>query len=150
MFLGLRGNRTIQSAYLDRIAQKYDLRVAEDYFNPKLVLGGRYVASKGSVDGTREVIAPVARMVSPIGTQFSLSWNSQINRSDRYGNQRRNGVTFTVLQPLLRGAGDVATAPVRLARLMEQSNRLGLQATVSRTVTRIILAYRDLLRTRNN
>ena len=104
MFLGLRGNRTIQSAYLDRIAQKYDLRVAEDYFNPKLVLGGRYVASKGSVDGTREVIAPVARMVSPIGTQFSLSWNSQINRSDRYGNQRRNGVTFTVLQPLLRGA----------------------------------------------
>ena len=47
-------NRTIQSAYLDRIAQKYDLRVAEDYFNPKLVLGGRYVASKGSVDGTRE------------------------------------------------------------------------------------------------
>ena len=87
-------------------------------------------------------------MVSPIGTQFSLSWNSQINRSDRYGNQRRNGVTFTVLQPLLRGAGhDVATAPVRLARLMEQSNRLGLQATVSRTVTRIILAYRDLLRT---
>ena len=54
MFLGLRGNRTIQSAYLDRIAQKYDLRVAEDYFNPKLVLGGRYVASKGSVDGTRE------------------------------------------------------------------------------------------------
>jgi outer membrane protein TolC len=149
VFLGLRGNRTIQSAYLDRIAQKYDLRVAEDYFNPKLVLGGRYVASKGSVDGTREgVIAPVARMVSPIGTQFSLSWNSQINRSDRYGNQRRNGVTFTVLQPLLRGAGhDVATAPVRLARLMEQSNRLGLQATVSRTVTRIILAYRDLLRT---
>ena len=54
VFLGLRGNRTIQSAYLDRIAQKYDLRVAEDYFNPKLVLGGRYVASKGSVDGTRE------------------------------------------------------------------------------------------------
>ena len=50
------------------------------------------------------MIAPVARMVSPIGTQFSLSWNSQINRSDRYGNQRRNGVTFTVLQPLLRGA----------------------------------------------
>ena len=86
-------------------------------------------------------------MVKARSAQFSLSWNSQINRSDRYGNQRRNGVTFT--QPLLRGAGDVATAPVRLARLMEQSNRLGLQATVSRTVTRIILAYRDLLR-RNN
>ena len=102
------------------------------------------MATKGSDDGTREgVIAPVARMVSPIGTQFSLSWNSQINRSDRYGNQRRNGVTFTVIQPLATRRGrDVAAAPVRLARLMEQNNRLGLQATVSRTVTRIIRVSR--------
>ena len=56
-------------------------------------------------------------------------------------------MTFTVIQPLLRGAGrDVATAPTRLARLIEQNNRLMLQATVSDTVTRIILAYRELLR----
>lgn len=149
VFLGLRGNRTIRSAYLDRIAQKYDLRVAEDYFNPKLVLAGRYVAARSQDDDSREGnIAPVTRMITPIGTQLSLGWNTQINRSDRYGNQRNDGVTFTVIQPLLRGAGrDVATAPTRLARLIEQNNRLALQATVSDTVTRIILAYRELLRT---
>ena len=28
VFLGLRGNRTIRSAYFERVAQKYDLRVA--------------------------------------------------------------------------------------------------------------------------
>ena len=148
VFLGLRGNRTIRSAYFERVAQKYDLRVAEDYFNPKLVLAGRYIATRSQDDGTREGnIAPITRMITPIGTQLSLGWNSQINRSDRYGNQHSNGVTFTVIQPLLRGAGrDVATAPTRLARLIEQNNRLMLQATVSDTVTRIILAYRELLR----
>lgn len=149
VFLGLRGNRTIRSAYLDRIAQKYDLRVAEDYFNPKLLLVGRYIATRSQDDDSREGnIAPMSRMITPIGTQLNLGWNTRINRSDRYGGQRNDGVTFTVIQPLLRGAGrDVATAPTRLARLIEQNNRLTLQATVSDTVTRIILAYRELLRT---
>ena len=36
--LGLRGNRSIRSAYLTRLAQKFDLRVAEDYFSPKLLV----------------------------------------------------------------------------------------------------------------
>ncbi|MCH4587912.1 TolC family protein, partial [Achromobacter xylosoxidans] len=30
VFLGLRANRGIRSAYLTRVAQKFDLRVAED------------------------------------------------------------------------------------------------------------------------
>ena len=48
---------------------------------------------------------------------------------------------------MLRGAGrDVATAPVRLARLAEQANRLALKATVSDTITQVITAYRELLR----
>ena len=34
----LQQNRTIKNAYLDRVVQKYDLRVAEDKFSPKLYL----------------------------------------------------------------------------------------------------------------
>ena len=37
VFLGLRDNRAIRSAYLERIAQKFDLRVAADAFNPAAV-----------------------------------------------------------------------------------------------------------------
>jgi outer membrane protein TolC len=40
----------------------------------------------------------------------------------------------------------VTQAPLRLARLSEQANRLSLKATVARTVTRIASAYRELLR----
>ena len=38
IFLALRENRSIKSAYIDRIAQKYTLSVAEDQFNPDLFI----------------------------------------------------------------------------------------------------------------
>ncbi len=48
---------------------------------------------------------------------------------------------------MLRGAGwDVTTAPLRLARITEQSNRLNLKAGVAQTITAIITTYRELLR----
>ncbi len=148
VFLGLRGNRFIRSAYLERVAQKYDLRVAEDYFTPKLLLTGRYLGARSQDDRYRQAeVTPQTTKISEIGTRFSLSWANQLNQADRAGRLRNDGVTFAVIQPLLRGSGrEVATAPLRLARLTEQSNRLGLQARVAQTVTQIVLAYRELLR----
>ena len=53
VYLGLRNNRSIRSAYLQRIAQKFDLRVSEDLFNPKLLISGTYQANRGSKDSAR-------------------------------------------------------------------------------------------------
>ncbi|MFP8910294.1 TolC family protein, partial [Pseudomonas aeruginosa] len=53
VYLGLRNNRGIRSAYLQRIAQKFDLRVAADAFNPKLVVRGDYPATRATSDRTR-------------------------------------------------------------------------------------------------
>jgi outer membrane protein TolC len=67
--------------------------------------------------------------------------------ADQAGRFRNDGATFTVIQPLLRGAGrDVASAPLHLARLNEHAYKLNLKASVSNTITRIITAYRELLR----
>lgn len=41
--LGLRGNRDIRLSYLQRVAQKFDLRVAESFFSPRLLLSSRNV-----------------------------------------------------------------------------------------------------------
>ena len=140
VFLGLRDNRAIRSAYLERIAQKFDLRVEEDRFTPKLVLSGRHLANRNQDDRYRQSeVIPQATLLGEYGTQFSLSWSNQLTQADRAGRTRNDGATFTVIQPLLRGAGrDVATAPVRLARLAEQANRLALKATVSDTITQVI------------
>ena len=59
VYLGLRNNPAIRSAYLQRVAQKFDLRVAEDVFNPKLTLNSYYRSNRGSADNARNAnVAP--------------------------------------------------------------------------------------------
>jgi len=48
--LGLRGNRTIRSAYLQRISQRFDLKVAEEQFDPQFNVQGRYIVTQRDDD----------------------------------------------------------------------------------------------------
>ncbi|MET4163439.1 outer membrane protein TolC [Marinobacterium sp. MBR-111] len=146
--LGLRDNHSIRSAYLQRVAQKFDLRVAEDNFSPKLTIKGSHLAYRNQDDQYRQTnLSPTVTLQGEYGTQFSLSWAKQFTQTNNSGQSDHDGASFTVIQPLLRGAGrEVATAPVRLAQTTEQANRLTLKATVSDTITNIITAYRELLR----
>lgn len=148
IYLGLRNNRAIRSAYLDRVAQKFDLLVAEDRFTPKLVLSGSYLAARNQDDRYRQQeLAPTTALLTPYGSRVSLAWTHRTTLADEDGRTRNDGASITVIQPLLRGAGkEIATAPVRQAQLTEQANRLALKETVSQTITQIIMAYRDLLR----
>lgn len=147
IWLGLRDNRAIRSAYLNRISQKFDLRVAEDRFTPKLALSGRYLAMRNQSDRYRQSgLSPQATLLTPYGSRVSLGWNYSYTQADEAGRSGNDGATFSVIQPLLRGAGkDITTAPLRLARLSEQVNRLNLKSTLSQTITQIITAYRNLL-----
>jgi len=146
--LGLRNNRDIRSAYLERIAQKFDLRVEQDRFNPKLILNVRHLDNRHQDERYRQSeLLPQTTWLTKIGTRFSFSWNTQSTLPDQGERTRNDGASLTVIQPLLRGAGrDVVTAPLRLARLGEQANRLSLKATVSDTITQIIITYREVLR----
>lgn len=148
VYLGLRDNRSIQSAYLERIAQKFDLLVEEDRLNPKLVLSARHIASRSQNDQYRRTeVFPQTTLLTTLGTRFSLSWSNQLTLANQAGRTRNDGASLTVIQPLLRGAGrDVATAPLLLARLSEQSHQLSLKATVSNIIMQVIVAYRELLR----
>lgn len=148
VYLGLRNNPAIRSAYLQRVAQKFDLRVAEDVFNPKLTLNSSYRSTRGSVDNARNAnVTPSSSLLGEYGTRLSMSWTQQLNNADRAGRYRSDGLDLAIIQPLLRGAGwDATTAPLRLSRLAEQANRLNLKATVAQTISQIIATYRELLR----
>ncbi|WP_340608410.1 TolC family protein [Xenorhabdus bharatensis] len=145
--LGLRNNYAIRSVYLDRIAQKFDLRVAEDRFTPKLQLSGRYITGKNQAENfSKTSLSPNATLLTPLGTRFTLSWAREHNKSG-INSIHNDGASMTMIQPLLRGAGtDVNNAPVILAKLREQTNRLNLKSTISASITQIILAYHTLLR----
>jgi len=148
VYLGLRNNPAIRSAYLQRVAQKFDLRVAEDVFNPKLTLNSNYRTSRGSQDNVRNAnLAPTSSLLGEYGTRLSMAWTQQLNNANRAGRYRSDGLDLAIIQPLMRGAGwDATTAPLRLSRLAEQANRLNLKATVAQTISQIIATYRELLR----
>lgn len=147
IYLGLRNNRAIRSAYLDRVAQKFSLYVAEDRFTPKLMLNSTYRSSHNQSDRQQDAsLTPTTTLLTPYGTQVSLGWAYHHKQAKHAGWARNDGATISVIQPLLRGAGkDIATAPVRQAQLAEQINRLNLKSTVSSTITQIIASYRSLL-----
>jgi len=145
VFIGLRDNRTVKSAYLSRAAEKYDLFVARTRFLPSGVIDASVDRTRqDGQDSTSTVIAPAAVWLVPTGAQFQFAWT----RLDLRGTGSSQGTDTAVLgvsQPLLRGAGlAVNAAPVTLAALQDQINRLQLRATVSNTVASIIAAYRAL------
>jgi outer membrane protein TolC len=146
IFIALRSNRSVKSAYIERIAQKFDLRVAEDRFTPKVAVSGTAVRQNvGGIEVTSANVAPNASVLLPTGATLGFAWNNSIVTGSGVQTQTSTAdVNF--VQPLLRGGGiDVTLAPLRGARLEDKLNRLNLKKTVSETIAQVILAYRALL-----
>lgn len=143
--IGLRDNRTIKSAYLQRIVQKYDFVVSSDPFRPTLSLRGSLNRNRVSGETYRSSsYGPVIGWQAPTGATASFSWSRENEIGGASGAVDTTSLSLT--QPLLRGAGfDINAAPIERARLQEQQNRLALRDTVGRTVGQIIYAYRRLL-----
>ena len=88
ILLALRNNRTIESAYLDRVAQKFDLKVAEDEFIPNLDLTGSInrndttvenVSRTGSVNDTGATGITLSEAL-PTGGTLSFRWEMAADR----------------------------------------------------------------------
>ncbi|MEG4457259.1 TolC family protein [Microcoleus sp. N9_A1] len=157
VFLGLENNRDIKNKYLERIAQKQDLAVAEGLFvpsfTPKLSVssirwrnGGR-VATTGEVDLSAQVSVKI-----PTGGNISFVWSSKQGQDangfgiNSEGSLSQN-LTLNFTQPLLRGAGvAVNRAPIEIARLSEKRNILSLKSRLIETITEVILTYRELIK----
>ncbi len=167
VMLTIRNNRSIQNAYLERVVQKYRLRVAEDEFIPDIdVRAGvqrtesrnrDYELFDSKLTENKDTTINGSVVLSeriPTGADFTFTWAFNqietdegptiIRRDERYSN---NSWSVAVRQPLLRGAGiSVATANLRQSRISEQQNILSLKSTLISTVTSVILSYRNFLR----
>jgi outer membrane protein TolC len=147
VFLALRKNLAIRNAYVDRIAQQYDLKVAEDTFSPHATLAGSTLSQTSSgFNVGQATLSPNVTVLTPIGTQLTFAWDNSISLSSG-ALTRSTTPSASFIQPLLRGGGlDANLAPVQNARLTEHINQLTLRTTISQTITSVILAYRDLMR----
>lgn len=143
--IGLRDNRTIRSAFLERAAQRFSLHAAEQRFAPRLnIVADLYRAdSAGQVTGQADVSGTVSWML-PTGAQLGFVWDRR-QRLDR--REDADTASLVLTQPLLRGGGiAVNRAPLRIARLRDATNQLMLRNTLAETISNIVFAYRALQR----
>ena len=166
VLLALRNSRTIENAYLDRVVQKFNLKVAEDEFIPNIYIDadlGRSRSDYDSVSGgqkttstsettTRDVYTTLTEKI-PTGADFSFVWSHSKfdSDADSSGSKSEDDIgtgswQVSLTQPLLKGGGiDVNMASLRKSRNQEQQNILSLKSTLITTVTQTILAYRSFL-----
>lgn len=147
VFIGLRDNRAVRSAYIARAAEKFDLSVARARFQPVGELAASEEATRqGDADSRLTTLAPSAYWLVPTGAEFRFGWSRRTERGGAGGGLSTETATLDVSQPLLRGGGlAVNAAPVRIAELQERINQQRLRATVGDTVATIITAYRGLM-----
>lgn len=140
-------NSTIKNAYLDRIVQKYELRVAEDKFFPKMQLTTGLQRTRSSTDSSGMTTTDVSAAVTetlPTGASINLTAQHDFNTTNSTGTSRSYGWNASLTQPLLKGGGiEVTTASVRTARISEQTNLLMLKSTIMDTLTSVITTYRS-------
>jgi outer membrane protein TolC len=146
VFIGLRDNRTVKSAYINRVSEKFDLFVARTRYQPTATIDASFEATRqAGVPGSSLSVTPTVNWLIPTGAEFQVSWSAlQMRGLGQDGGV--NTLSATVTQPLLKGAGfAVNDAPIKTAELQERINQLSLKSTVIDTVTGIVLAYRTLL-----
>lgn len=147
VFLALRSNRAIRSQYLQRVADRFSLRVAEASFDPRFEMRGGITRSRtGNNNVTQTTLGPVMNIASPTGAQFQFGWLGVQSNARGASPSGQGRATFQVIQPLLAGGGvDFAMAPIRIARIQEVNSQLQLKSLVSEQITQTITGYRSLL-----
>jgi outer membrane protein TolC len=158
VFLVVENNRLIKNAYLERIAQQQELRVAEDKFVPDFTPSvslsvAQFESNQTTTDADLGLGATVSVKVST-GGELSFRWATNGQTVSQNGldlnindNPFAQNLELSFRQPLLRGYGvEVNRASVDIARLTEQVNILDLKSTLINTITEVIVAYRELIR----
>ncbi len=147
ILLAQRHNANIKSAKLDRVVEKYNLRVAEYAFQWHLQVDGdasytdekSYSHDYGAAESQAKSLAltPSASLKTKYGTSYSFSFD---NRTD--GDTYNPIAEFNITQPLLRGANkEVINAPLTNSYNLESINRLALKIKVMQEMNRVIKDY---------
>ena len=153
ILLALRYNPNIQNVELDRIIQRYQLRLAYNEFELQYALAGQAAVTKTRFSGegngaTQSILAsPEFDLKTKLGSHIALKMD---NNADAIGNYNPL-LNFSFSQPLLRGLGrEVNEAGLLDAIDNECLNKLNLQQSVIDQITQVISAYRALILSGNN
>lgn len=157
--MGVRANLTIRAGSYDAPIAYEGLQAADAAFD-RLLTGGFEVArnetpSTFSFTGSQNVEEDALAASFGVTRQLRRGGSvAVLYRADRIDSNSivaavnpaySNGLTLEVIQPLLRGAGRVATADVRRAANGMAAARAAYQATVETVLFAIVSAYWELV-----
>lgn len=153
ILLALRYNSNIQNAELDRIIQRYQLRLAHNEFELQYALAGQAGVTKSRYSGvgsgvTQNYMAsPEFDLKTKYGSHAALKMDNSAVAIGDYNPL----LTFAFTQPLLRGFG-ASTNEAGLLDAMDSEtlNKLNLKQSVIDQITQVITAYRSLILSGNN
>lgn len=153
ILLALRYNPNIQNAELDRIIQRYQLRLANNEFELQYALGATGLIQKSTFNGIggkaakSAIASPEFNLKTKLGTTASLALNNSYDVNSNYSPM----LNFTLSQPLLRGFGTSVNETALLTAIdTDTINKMSLQQSVTDQITQVILSYRSLILSGNN
>lgn len=153
ILLALRYNPNIQNVELDRIIQRYQLRLAENEFEVQFALAGTAIAEKNSYSGVGSSVektffaTPEMNVKTKLGTRLGLNLDNNLTTYGSYTPVAKLSLT----QPLLRGFGFAANEASLLDAIdKDKLNKMALRQSVIDQVTQVISAYRNLILSGNN
>ncbi|MBA2650997.1 MAG: TolC family protein [Tatlockia sp.] len=153
ILLALRYNPNIQNAELDRIVQRYQLRLAHNEFELQYALGASAAVQQsrysgvGTTTNKSYLATPELNWKSKLGTQIGLNIDNNVSNYNSYAPV----LNLSINQPLLRGFGRAVNEAGLLNAIdNEWLNKLNLQQAVSDQITQVISAYRALILSANN
>lgn len=153
ILLALRYNPNIQNAELDRIIQRYQLRLAHNEFELQYALGGSAAVERsrysgvGTTTNKTYLASPEFNLKTKLGTKIGLNIDNNVSNYNSYSPV----LNFSINQPLLRDFGKAANEAGLLDALdNEWLNKLNLQQAVIDQITQVITAYRTLILGANN
>ena len=138
--IALRNNRDLLDARLGRDLDQLALERAEDRYRPTATFGASAGIDSGDESHTDLVSRTSLRI--PTGGEIRLRWSKPVDG----GEDASDTYVLGFSQPLLRGRGTVDTAPLRIARLHEESRVLAFRDTIASVVIATIRAWRGLTR----
>lgn len=151
-------NEGIATAYLNRLTQIEDLRVAENEYRPQwdTTFDVNY-AQTNRRNGPHSVLVTlpspgiVTAQKLKTGGVINMSWTNAYTYARTAGQPSNTDATtnlaLSLTQPLLKGGGFIiGTLPLTRAYLTEESNILNLKGTVITVVTQTIETYREYKR----
>ncbi len=141
----LKKNADVKSAYLQRILDKLNLKLAKENYRIQPSFSFDTITTKlprAFADPADRSfgVTPGLTWNTPYSTQFSFSWSNTL-QDGKYGNAE----SFSVTQPLLKGFGKtIAEAPLNDALDAEIQAKINLRQTLINTITSVITDYHAL------